>query len=97
MTPSRLQVPQHAPSARVTGDPPESRTVLSLRPEKKPSRWPSGDQNGEDAPVVSGISSESSESNARTKSTGGPSGRLAVKASLVPSGDSAGTSRPVNV
>ena len=91
ISPSRPHVPQHKPSARATGDPPASGTFLSFPPEKKPTCRPSGDQNGDEAPAVSGTTLASALSRARTNSMGGSPGRRAVNASLVPSGETAGT------
>ena len=70
MTPSRFQVPPHpdGASAIVSGALPEISIVFSLLSAKKPTAWPSGDQNGYDALSVRASVTPSSRASDRTQS-----------------------------
>ena len=71
------------------GEPPRRSITLSRRCAKKPSRRPSGDQNGKRASIVPGNSFASVDARGRTQSDVRPSLPRATKASCRPSDESA--------
>ena len=76
-------------SAMARGEPPRRSITLRRRCAKKPSRRPSGDQNGKRASTVPGSSFASVEPSDLTQSAVRPSLPRATKASWRPSDDSA--------
>src|SRR5512141_2189318 len=93
MVPSALQEPplDSSTSASTTGDAEaDASTTFSLPWAKNPSDRPSGDQNGNVAPLDPRIENASSESSGRTHRSTWSSGPLAENATRVPSGDTAG-------
>src|SRR5580704_7860679 len=92
ITPSAPHAPPRDSDASATtcAEPPLRSIVFSLASAKKPSERLSGDQKGNIAPFVSGISRASSAFMARTQSEVLPSAPVAVNAIDVPSGESTG-------
>src|SRR5262249_10223960 len=92
ITPSGLQLPPcpKGASTIVCAGPPVTSTILSLPPEKKPTRPLSGDQNGYLAPAVPVSGCHVREFKGRSHSCGSPFETCAPTTSERPSGEIAG-------
>src|SRR5215510_14068529 len=93
MVPSRFQLPPtNAPGASATGigGPPDTLRVFNFPSAKNPRLSPFGDQKGLAAPSVPATRCATGESKERTQSISFPLVSAAVKATVRPSGESAG-------